>query len=137
MKTKILFFSNKNIFYKDGAYSNRIRGLQEGIAKYGIEIHMIVKHGYFELNEFYFHKKFKYPKNFYIHYVGFPYQVRVIKRLKFFDMVDHLILKKQKKLQKKYNYNFSWIDISISEKSLKSLLDQNIKIIHEINEHPH
>lgn len=136
LKTKIVFFSNKNIFYVDGAYSNRIRGLQEGIAKHGIEIHIIVKHGCFELNEYFFHKKFKYPKNFYIHYVGYPYQLRVIKRLKLFDMMSRLILKKQKKLQEKNEFDFSWIDISISEDSIKELKDNKVKIIHEVNEFP-
>jgi len=137
---KILVFLNKNLFYTNGAYSNRMRSLFEGLAKKNIEIHIVINHGIFDQEEFFFHNKFNYPKNIIIHYLGFPFLIRILKRLGGQEIIKQLLLRKQKNLQKGIDFNYAWVNIGLKQEtyisSIKLFQEKGTKIVHEINEHP-
>lgn len=137
---KILVFSNKNIFFVDGAASNRMRGLIGGLAKRGVMIHLIVTHGYWDLKEFLFHKKYKYPKNVNIHYLGFPYHLRILKRWNCSTTIKYILLKKLKSLQEIIKFNYCWINFGLKQEIyLETILffkKERVKVLQEVSEFP-
>ena len=139
-KVKTLVLVNKNIFFVQGAYSNRFRGLFEGLAKRDIEIHILICHGYWNWKEFLHHRRYNYPENIFIYYVGYPYQLRVLKRIKSYLSLNNLVIKKQKSLQKETKFNYGCINSGLTQDFYKESIllfkQDNAKIIQEMNEHP-
>jgi len=137
---KILILGNKNIFYVEGAYSNRLRSLIEGLAKRDVVVHVIITQGNWEPKEYIFHKNYNYPKNIVIHYLGYPYQIRVLKKLKYQDTIKRLLIKKQRSLQKQIKFDYGWINFGFAHdvylESISLFKSEGIKIIQEISEFP-
>lgn len=137
---KILVIFNRNLFYVEGASSNRFRTIFEGLALRNVEIHILIAAGYFEWEEYLFHNRYKYPKNIFIHYIGFPYLLRSIKRIKYQSLRRSLIINKQKELQTKINFDYGWITYGLKNDIYLESIDlfkrEGAKIIQEMSEHP-
>ena len=135
---KILFFSNKNIFYINSAYSNRIRGLFESMIglQADLEIDIIVRHGYFDNKEYRFNRSYNYPRNIRVHYIGFPFFLRTLRFLQLNKVLNKIIIEYQKHLLKKKRFDYGWISLGCREDSVRLLKQSGSKIIQEINEFP-
>jgi len=137
---KILVVFNRNPFYVDGAPSNRFRAIFEGLALRKVKVHIIITAGYFEWGEYLFHNRYKYPKNIFIHYIGFPFLLRSIKRIKYQSLRRRLIINKQKELQAKINFDYGWITYGLKNDVYLESIDlfkrEGAKIIQEMSEHP-
>lgn len=117
-----------------------MRSLFEGMAKRNIEIHIVINHGIFDREEFFFHNKFNYPKNIIIHYLGFPFLIRILKKFGRQEIIKQILLRKQKTLQKKIDFSYAWVNIGLKQEtyisSIKLFKEKDIKTVHEISEHP-
>ncbi|MDY7394091.1 glycosyltransferase family 4 protein [Aureibaculum sp. 2210JD6-5] len=137
---KVLYIVSSNLYYFEGAYSNRMRGLFEGMIKRNIEIYFLVTDGYKDWKEYVFHKKQKYPKGITIQYIGFPYQIRILKKLKFNTIFKRLIINKQKTIQKNTNFDYGWTTIGLNHdaqlESISLFKSQGLKIIQNMSEFP-
>lgn len=137
---KILVIFNRNLFYVEGASSNRFRTIFEGLALRNVEIHILIAAGYFEWEEYLFHNRYKYPKNIFIHYIGFPYLLRSIKRIKYQSLRRRLVINKQKELQAKINFDYGWITYGLKNDVYLESIDlfkrEGAKVIQEMSEHP-
>ncbi len=137
---KILIIFNRNFYYVEGAPSNRFRSIFEGLAMRNNEVHVMITGGYYSWDEYFFHKKFKYPKNLIFHYVGTPYQMRSLKKIEWHSFRKRMIINKQKKLQAKNRFVYGWINyglkIEVYQKSINLLKKSKAKIVQEISEHP-
>ncbi|WP_117882530.1 glycosyltransferase family 4 protein [Aureibaculum luteum] len=137
---KVLYIVSSNLYYFDGAYSNRMRGIFEGLAKRNVEIHFLIFGGCREWKEYIFHKKYNYPKGITVQYAGFPYQIRILKKMKFSNTIKRLIINKQKTFQKNIKFDYGWTTIGLeSDVQLESLAlfkSKNIKIVQEMSEFP-
>lgn len=137
---KILVIFNRNLFYVEGASSNRFRTIFEGLAFRNVEVHIIITAGYFEWEEYTFHKRYKYPENIFIHYIGFPYLLRSLKRIKYQSLRKKLIIDKQKELQIENKFDYGWITYGLKNdvyiESIDLFKRKGAKIIQEMSEYP-
>lgn len=139
-KMKILVVFSRNLYFIEGAPSNRFRSIFEGLGKRNYAVHIIITGGYYNWTEYFFHKKYKYPKNIFIYYTGFPYQMRILKKIKYQSLQSQLIINKQKKIQSENIFDFGWITFGLGYntylESISLFKNSGAKMIQEVSEHP-
>jgi glycosyltransferase involved in cell wall biosynthesis len=104
--------------------------------KEDLEIDIFVMHGYFEYNEYRFHKNYNYPRQLRVHYFGFPYFIRILRFLKWDKGLNNVLIENLRYLLKNKRYDYGWISLGCSAEIVNLIHKSGIKIVQEINEFP-